>query len=135
MYLLRAEMTSAEFVENDPRLDDIEHTTGVDAPTHAPLQGPLPLQALVDNLHAALDKNNLKIIYDSLSTDFSIHDAGHELAIRPADRIMIEDGQQGRISFRIMDKMFRLWREEHEISIGTKFFPNEQEPNIYSSRP
>ncbi|KAG0196767.1 hypothetical protein BGX31_005176, partial [Mortierella sp. GBA43] len=111
--------------DNDVRLDI--------APAPPEIGGDQPLQGLMDDLNTVLDEKNKRTVCESFETDFSIHEAGNELGIAPADRIVHEWG--GYVRFIIMDNMFNLWREEHEVAIGCKFSPKEMEPMTYKERP
>ncbi|KAI8347750.1 hypothetical protein B0O80DRAFT_430093 [Mortierella sp. GBAus27b] len=69
----------AEFQDddNDVRLDI--------APAPPEIGGDQPLQGLMDDLNTVLDEKNKRTVCESFETDFSIHEAGNELGIAPAD--------------------------------------------------
>lgn len=87
----------------------------------------------MDDLNAVLDAKNMKIVRESLEGDFAIHEAGNELGIEPPKRIINE--MDGHVRFLVMDKMFDLWREEHEVEIGCRFTSKESAPMVYKERP
>jgi hypothetical protein len=97
------------------------------------INGSLFPKGFVDGLNAVLEEKNMKIVLGSLEGDFSIHEAGNGLGIAPPDRIV--DERDGSVRFFVMDNMFNLWREEHEVEIGCKFIPKESAPMAYKERP
>ncbi|KAF9435022.1 hypothetical protein BGZ76_007020 [Entomortierella beljakovae] len=75
---------------------------------------------------------NKKKIYDSLLTNFAIHEAGDAVGRFMLDRV--QENIPGVLSFYVPDNMFEPWLEEHSAFIGTTFNSNTPEPYVYQKK-
>ncbi|KAF9170637.1 hypothetical protein BGX21_008649, partial [Mortierella sp. AD011] len=90
-------------------------------------------QVFIDEVAENVAIGNKKVIFDSLLSNFAIHDAGDAVGRAMNDRL--QERTPGVLSFWVQDDMFELWLEEHSTFIGTKLLPDAAKPRLYGNKP